>query len=273
MRTSLSAHVMYVTLAAMLSVFTAAPLYAQSADFTPVTDAMLEDPAAGGLADVAPHARRLGLQPARPGRPRQRRHGCAWSGRAPSDRGQPGRDAAGLRRLVVHAEPAATSSRHIDAETGDVSSGSTAATIRRIVDRVHARQSHRSQPEHRDLRHATSSTPASTTTSSPSTPSHRPSWPGKRRSSTTRVNPARHSELRADHRRRQGGLGTKLHAAGRPRTPASSYRPRRDDRRRGLASAHRSPRRASRATRPGAASPSRSACTSDPGWRRATTRR
>ena len=45
MRTSLSAHVMRVTLAAILLAFTAVPLRAQSPDVTPVTDAMLQDPA------------------------------------------------------------------------------------------------------------------------------------------------------------------------------------------------------------------------------------
>ena len=45
----------------------------EDAGFVPVTDAMIEDPAPGRLAHVAPHAERLGLQPARPGEPQQRR--------------------------------------------------------------------------------------------------------------------------------------------------------------------------------------------------------
>ena len=47
MRTSPSAHVMRVTLAAILLAFTAVSLHAQSPDVTPVTDAMLQDPAPG----------------------------------------------------------------------------------------------------------------------------------------------------------------------------------------------------------------------------------
>ena len=46
MRTSQSAQVTCIGLAAILTACAAAPLHAQSADFTPVTDAMLQDPAA-----------------------------------------------------------------------------------------------------------------------------------------------------------------------------------------------------------------------------------
>ena len=44
MRTSLTAYTC-VALAAILFAFTAVPVHAQSSDFTPVTDAMLQDPA------------------------------------------------------------------------------------------------------------------------------------------------------------------------------------------------------------------------------------
>jgi len=62
------------------------------------------EPRTGGLADVAPHARRLGLQPAGPDRPRER--GRAADGLvARPDTGQQSGHAAGLWRRHVHAEP------------------------------------------------------------------------------------------------------------------------------------------------------------------------
>ena len=54
--------------------------------FRPVTDAMLQNPSRRRLADVAAHARHLGLQSARADRPQQRRRAARWCGRARSAR-------------------------------------------------------------------------------------------------------------------------------------------------------------------------------------------
>ena len=46
------------------SLAAAAAQFSEDAGFVPVTDAMLRGSGGGRLADVAPHAERLGLQPA-----------------------------------------------------------------------------------------------------------------------------------------------------------------------------------------------------------------
>ena len=56
-----------------LTVAAGIPGQAQVQTFTPVTDAVLQDPDPAVLADVAPDARQLGLQPAGPDHPRERR--------------------------------------------------------------------------------------------------------------------------------------------------------------------------------------------------------
>ena len=221
-------------------------------------------PGARRLALVAPHTRRLGLQPARSDRPRERRYAAHGLVSRP-DGGQPGRNAAGLRRRALHAEPGRRHPGHRRRNRRPRLGVPPGQSRRRHRVR---RQPHH-QPEHRDLR-----------------PAHhrhqrrQPRLRPRRRDRPARLgdaDPRLHEESRAaffrtDHRRRQGGLGTKLHAPRRPGR-LRHHRPRRDDRRGGLAAAHRSgPGRAGRRD-VGRRSRSRSACTWDRGWRRATTRR
>ena len=172
----------------------------------------------------------LGLQPARPGRPRQRRqsaHGLV----ARPDRGQPGRDAAGLRRSAVHAQ---SRGRHPGHRRRDRRSR-VGVPPRQSGGRHGVRRQSHDESEHRDLR-----------------PAHhrhqrrQPRLRPRRRDRPARLgdaDPRLHDEpgppfVRAHHRWRQGGLGTKLHAARRPRG-LRHHRPRRDDRRGGLAAAYR----------------------------------
>ena len=218
---------------------------------------------AGRLADVAPHRRRLGLQPARPGHARQRR--CAAHGLvACAGFGQPGRDAPGIRGRPVHAEP---QRRHPGDRRGHGRpalgiparpSGRRRRVRRRLVD----------QPQHRHLR----------------LQHHR--YERRRLRLCPRCNdraarlgdrdPRLHREpgpalVRPHRGGRQGDLRPELPPAGRARG-LRHHDPRRGDRGGGLAAAASSPHRGSRATRRGAASRSRSACTSARGWPRATTR-
>ena len=76
--------------------------------------------------------------------------------------------------------------------------------------------------------------------------------------------------LRSHRRQRQGHLGTELPASSRAGF-VRHRRARRRNRRGAVADATGSPRRGSRATRPGAACLTKSGCTSAPGWSRATT--
>ena len=64
----------------------AAPPATTITDLSPVTDAMLANPDPADWLDVAPHARQLGLQPARGDRPPQRRSASARldRGRSPT---------------------------------------------------------------------------------------------------------------------------------------------------------------------------------------------
>ena len=185
---------------------------------------------AGRLALVAPYARRLGLQPARPDRPRERRHATHGLVSRPH-RGQPGRDAAGLRRRALHAEPRGRHPGH-RRRVRRPRLGVPQGQSRR---RHGVRREPHHQPQHRDLR--------------PSHHRHQRRQPRLR--SRRRDRPARlgdpdsrlHAEPRpafvgAHHRGRQGGFRTELHAARRPRS-LRHHGPRCHDRRGGLAAAHR----------------------------------
>ena len=119
-----------VLAAAVLAVAIAAPaVQAQSsADSAPVTDAMLQEPAPGRLADVAADARRVGLQPAGPDRSRERRrtaHGLV----ARHGTRQPAGDAAGISAGCCTCPTRGTSSRR-SMRLPAISSGSTAVTCR-----------------------------------------------------------------------------------------------------------------------------------------------
>ena len=134
---------------------------------------------AGRLADLAPHAGRLGLQPARPDPHRQRRRAAPRLDPR-TGRGQPARDAAGLRRRAVHAEP---ERRHPGHRRGD-RRPPVGVPPRAAGRHQRLRQRGVDQPETSRSTGTASSTPAPTTTSTRSTP--RPGgWRGRRRSSTT----------------------------------------------------------------------------------------
>ena len=219
-------------------------------------------PGAGRLADVAAHARRLGLQPPRPDRHRQRRR--AAPGLVPgAERRQPGGDAAGLRRRPLHAEPAR---RHPGHRRGD---GRPAVGVppRAAGRRRRLRRRVDGQPEHRDLRaprhrHEHRRLPLRPSTPRPATSSGRP------RSSITRSTRPATRRAPSSPAARRSPAGAAGRGAG-PRRASSPPTTRRPAPRSGGGAWCR--RRASRGTRRGAAFPSRSACTSGRGWRRATT--
>ena len=145
-----SVPVIFVSVLAVTS--GAAPVHAQPAsDFVPVTDAMLQGAGPRGLADVAPHHRRLGLQPPRRDRPRERRrpaHGVV----AGAHPGVPVGHAARLPRGAVHAQP---QRRHTGHRRGDRRPhlGAPARRARRRR-RVPAGWPGDQQPQHRHLRPA-----------------------------------------------------------------------------------------------------------------------
>ena len=235
-------------------------------DFVPVTDAMLQDPPPEEWLMWRAHPRRLGLQPARPDRPRQRRrppHGLVTR---PRPRQQPGH-AARLPRGDVHAEPRR---HHPGPRRGHRRPplGGTGATTRRTSPTTS--RGCRAPTGTSPSTTGSSSTPASTTTSSPST--RRPAGsPGRRRSSTTAPcprtsrrdpsSPAARS-CRAGGACPEAGPNACVVTAHDAATGEELWRTRPDSR----------PRRA-RATRRGEACRSRSGATSARGWCRATTPR
>ena len=180
---------------------------AQSSDtFVPVTDAMLEAPAPGDWLTWRRDPGRLGLQPPRSDRPRQRApapDGLVARARA----GAPGGDAARLRRRLVHA---AGERRHRCDRRGH-RRPEMAASPRPARRYLRPRGSERRhQPEHRHLR-----------------PLHHQHQRRRLRLRTRRrdgraglgdadlrlhgdLGPA---QLRTDHRRRQGDLRAQLRPA------------------------------------------------------------
>ena len=219
-------------------------------------------PRAGRLAVVAPDAGRLGLQPPRPDRPRQRRD-VADGVVARPDRGQPGGDAARLRRRPLHAEPRR---RHPGHRRGHRRPRLGAPPR---VSRRHrgVRRRPHDQPQHRHLRPAHHRHQRRQPRIRPRR-GNRPPRVGDR--DPRLPDEPRPALLRPHHRRRQGRLGAELHAAGRPRR-VRHHRPRRRDGAPRCGGGAPSPPPASPATRRGAASPSRSASMSARGWPRATT--
>ena len=182
MRTSLSAHIMCLTLAAVLSAFTAVPVHAQSPDFTPVADAMLRDPAPedwlmwrGGRSTAGATARWTRSTATTSG-------SSGWSGPAASGRGlQQGTPL--VYDGVMYMPNPRDVIQALDAVTGDV----RWEYRRDRPDDLEDYMLGALTDLNRNLAiygTRTSSTPAATTTSSRST---RPpaSWPGRRRSSTT----------------------------------------------------------------------------------------
>ena len=179
---------------------------------------------------MAPHHRRLGLQPPRPDRPRERRrpaHGLV----AGAHPGVPVGHAARLRRGAVHAQP---QRRHPGHRRGDRRPhlGAPARRARRRR-RVPAGRPLDQQPQHRHLRPA----------------HHRherrhPRLRPRRRDRRDGVGDRGprlprelgHAGRGPDNRRRQGRLGPQLPAAGRARG-VRGRRPRRPDGGRGVAAA------------------------------------
>ncbi len=223
-------------------------------------------PRAGRLADVAPHPRRLGLQPPRPDRPRQRRRPAHGVDPRPH-RGAAAGHAARLRRRPLHAEPRR---RHPGHRRGHRRPrlGAPPRGARRHR-RLRLQHPLGEQPEHRHLR-----------LDHPRHQRRRPHLRPRRRDRPDGVgdagarlpDPSRDPELGAHRRRRQGRLGPELHARRRARR-LRHHRPRPPHRRGAVAPGAPSPRRASPATRPGAGCRSRSGGTSGRGWCRATTPR
>ena len=220
----------------------------------------------GRLADVAAHARQLGLQPAdiRSTAATSRSSRMVWT-RGRSAPGHPGRHAAGPRRRDVLPEPAATSSRRSTRRRGDL-----LWEYRRKLPEdlgkyipVPASTATSRSAAHR------SSTPAPTTIVYALDARDRQAGVGNARSSTTTHARAADAPARSSPTAKSSPA-----AAASPKaapTPASSPRTTRRPARSCGARA-RFPSPASRATRPGATCRWSSAGTSAPGWCRATTR-
>ena len=179
---------------------------------------------------MAPDPRRLGLQPPRPGRPRQRRRppdGLVARPRA----GPPAGDAAGARRRAVHAEPAR---RHPGPRCGDrrPDLGVPPRPAGRSR-RLHDRHPDRHQPQHRHPRRADHR-------HHHGRPHHRPAR-GDRRGRLGDRDPRlpgepRQPDIGPDHRRRQGVLRPELRPPGRA-ARLHRHRARRGDRRGAVAAA------------------------------------
>ena len=217
------------------------------------------------MAHVAADARRVGLQPAGSDRPEQRRrpaHGLV----ARTHRGAPAGHAARPRRRDVHAE---SGRRHPGDRRGDrrPALGASPGGARGHR-RIRLQQPLAEQPQPGDLRLVHHRHERGRPRLRPRR-GDRPAGVGDRDSGLP--GEPRHAELWPDRRRRQGDLGTKLHAGGRTRR-LRDHRPRRADRRGAVAPAHDSgPRRAGRRDL-GWGCRSRNGSTSAPGWCRATTR-
>ena len=174
---------------------------------------------------MAPYPRWLGLQPPRPDRPRQRRRPAHGVDPRHGERGAAAGDPAGPRRGDVHAEPAG---RHPGHRRGDRRPrlGVPPGPARRPR-RLHDRQPHRHQPQHRHPRRADHRHHHGRL-------HHRPPR-GDRRGGVGDRDPRLHGEPRqpdlgADHGRRQGVLGPQLRPPGRA-GDLRHHRPRRGDRR------------------------------------------
>ena len=154
---------------------------AQAPAAPPVTDAMLRDPAARGLAHVAPHPERLGLQPAGPDQPRERERPAPGVDPRPVGR-LPGRHAPGLRRHPVHAEPErppAGDRRGDRRPPVGVPAGGPGRCRGGAGRRARLGQPQRGDPRERDHRHGERRLRHMPSTRRPA------SWPGRRRFSTT----------------------------------------------------------------------------------------
>ena len=216
-----------------------------------------------GLADVAPHPRRVGLQPAGPDRPRQRGpapHGVVARARDGAAGGHPAR----LPRRPLHA---AVERRHRGHRRGD-RRPDLAASPQPARRRLRLRRRQRpQQPQHRHLR-----------------PVHRQH---QRRRLLLRARcrdrrdrlgdadlrlhgDAGGAQLGPHHRRRPRHLRPELPAPGRSRV-VRHRGPRRADRRGAVEASDGAGPRASPATRRGATCPTRSGCTWARGCPRATT--
>ena len=114
----------------------------QQPPFVPVTDEMLWKPGPGQLADVAPNARQLGLQPAQRGQSQQRL--AVEDGLDSRHRHRPdtGGHAARLQRHDVHPEPGRP--HHGDGRQDRRSEVGVPAQVSRGRQRRH-------QPQHGDL--------------------------------------------------------------------------------------------------------------------------
>ena len=102
------------------------------------------------LADVAPHPRRLGLQPARRDRPGQRRRPASGLVAGPPPGRPPAGHAAGVRRRPLHAEPERRHPGHRRRDGGPPL-GAPPGPPRRCVRAHHARRLH-DEPEPGHLR-------------------------------------------------------------------------------------------------------------------------
>ena len=183
------------------------------------------------MAHVAADARRVGLQPARPDRPEQRRraaHGLV----ARAHRGTPAGHAAGPRRRDVHAQPGrrhpGDRRGHRRPPLGAPPRGPGRHRRLRLQHPVAEQPEpgdlrlvhHRHQRRRPHLRTRRHNRPAGVGNEDPGLPGE-----------------PRHPDLGPDRRRRQGDLGPELHARGGTER-LRDHRPRRRHRRGTVAPAH-----------------------------------
>ena len=221
------------------------------------------EPRAGRLADVAPHARRLGLQPPRPDRPRQRGRPADGVDARPGHR-RPGGDAAGVRRPALHAEPEGPPAGH---RRGDRRPALGVPPRHPGGRPPHHGRADRQQPQRRHPR-AADHRHRQRRLRLRARRGHRRAGLGDR---DLRLPGPPGAPLRgADRRRRQGDLRPELPPAGGAGL-VRHRRPRRGDGGRAVAGTARA--RAGRAGGRdlGRRPPTRSGCTSARGWSRATT--
>ena len=168
------------------------------------------------LAHVAPHPGRLGLQPARSDRPRQRRRPAPGLVPRPARRRAAAGHAAGLRRRPLHAEPERRHPGHRRGHRGPAL-GVPAAAARRRLRAHHARRVH-DQPQPRHLRRVDHRHQRRRVRLRPRRKDRRA---GMGDSGARLPDPSGQSEHRADHRERQGHLRDGVACPRPDRTPAS----------------------------------------------------
>ena len=231
--------------------------------FTPVTDAMLKNPAAGRLAHVAAHAEPLGLQPAR-------RRSTGATSRSSGSSGR-GRSAHGVQEgtplvhdgVMFFPNPSDIT-QAFDAATGDLIWEYRRPLPDDISDYIPFPSINRNLAIYGNL---ILDNGADDFAYALDARTGELAWETQILDYRTR----RAAQLGADRRERQGHLGAQLRARGRPRG-LRDHGVRREDRQGAVAHAHDPETRRARRRDAGATFRTRSAGTSASGWCRASIR-